>query len=125
MPGSGIPTGYIEDIIEGPDGRIWVASVYGNGIGVLSLGSSVSEINTEENPAYPNPAFTEFEIKYNTKLKPDQMILYNIFGQHMSTDVEISGNSILVHRNQFEAGIYFYQVFEKTILIDSGRIVFR
>ncbi len=73
---------------------------------------------------FPNPFHdkTSLQIK-NVELKNPRLILLDVTGKMVDEMYSTTKNEITIYRNQLNAGIYFYQLFDDKIEVATGKII--
>lgn len=73
---------------------------------------------------FPNPFHdkTSLQIK-NVELKNPRLILLDVTGKMVDEIYSTTTNEITIYRNQLNAGIYFYQLFDDKIEVATGKII--
>lgn len=86
-----------------------------NAIYEFNLGNFIS--------IYPNPFSIETIIKINKNIKDASLIIYNMFGQKEKEINNISGQEILLHRDNLTNGIYFIRLTQDNKNIVTDKII--
>jgi hypothetical protein len=72
---------------------------------------------------YPNPFSDHTTLVIEKKLSDAVLIVFNRFGQQVRKINHLSGNNINIDRANLQAGIYFFQILDKSILKSNGKLV--
>lgn len=89
------------------------------------LNIDVNSISREDNitTIYPNPFSNKAILKVDAILKSSINIqIYDVLGQIVES-IETDDNSIILNREQFNPGMFFYQIIESNKLISSGKFI--
>jgi hypothetical protein len=71
---------------------------------------------------YPNPFNYSTTIQLQQNIGNSNLIIYNIFGQIVRS-TNVSGNKIIVERDNLPAGVYFYRITQNNEIIVSGKLM--
>lgn len=72
----------------------------------------ISNNNIKTFSLYPNPFSSITNIKTNTILNNAEIVIYDVFGQKVNSQNNISGNEITINRENLSSGIYFIQILD-------------
>lgn len=115
-----------EDVII----RFVLGNDYGNiayldDIYVRELSVSTDELNTTQNISFfPNPAKEHCQISWEEGIQPDQLFLYNVYGQKVRVERLDQSRQYKLKRAGLPAGTYFVSLFEKAQMVGQGTVVF-
>lgn len=73
--------------------------------------------------AYPNPAQHSATIAFGRNLKNAEIKIYNMQGQEVLFITEINSKEIKIETSKLPAGVYFYNLFEKSKKLATGKLV--
>jgi len=89
--------------------EMWVTS-FGNGMKMGFINPmGVTELSPEAFSVYPNPASSSFTVVTNDPDKQSQIIIYNVFGEQISSQQLYSGEN-KINVLDFPNGIYFIRI---------------
>ncbi|MBC8045978.1 MAG: serine hydrolase [Fimbriimonadaceae bacterium] len=71
----------------------------------------------------PNPFIDYSTIQFKENISDGELIIYNIMGEKVSTIENISGNKIIIARNNLPSGNYGIQLFDRNRLIATAHII--
>ena len=92
--------------------------------GCVSIYGGINENNLENNTLIsPNPFSTLATLQTSISLENATLTIYNSFGQQVKQLENISGNDIILKRENLPGGLYFIQVKEKDKKIASKKII--
>jgi len=72
---------------------------------------------------YPNPFSNSTTLQSNNPLKNATFILYNSFGQTVKQIKNLSGQTIILYRDNLPSGIYFFHLIEGSEIIATDKLV--
>ncbi|MCD4771826.1 MAG: T9SS type A sorting domain-containing protein [Bacteroidales bacterium] len=74
---------------------------------------------------YPNPFKTTATLKINEALQINnaELRIFDTYGKEVHKITNISNNEFEINRTGLSNGLYFYQLFEKQNIIDTGKIM--
>lgn len=72
---------------------------------------------------YPNPFAIETIIFSNIEFKNATLKIYNLTGQEIIEEKGISGQQIIVKRNQLTSGAYFYSISQGEQVLTTGKMI--
>jgi len=70
----------------------------------------------------PNPFSTLTTLRTNNDLKNATLTIYNSSGQTVKEEKNIYGKSFVLYRDNFQSGIYFYQLSQDKRIIKTGKL---
>jgi hypothetical protein len=73
---------------------------------------------------YPNPFKSETTVFVGKELKNAVVKVVDVLGKQMKI-IAVSGNEFKLYEDNLKAGIYFIQVYESGVLVESGKVVVR
>ena len=76
-----------------------------------------------ESKVYPNPFTNETTIQLNEPLHSGELMLFNVYGQIVKQEANLSGTVLTLSRSDLPAGVYFLQVVEGTEVIAVDHLV--
>ncbi|HXB42362.1 MAG TPA: T9SS type A sorting domain-containing protein [Bacteroidia bacterium] len=79
-----------------------------------------------ENPAtkiFPNPFSSKTILQMDKNLKDATLTLYNSFGQQVKQIKNISGQTIIVQRDNLSCGLYFLQLTQDNTILTTDKLV--
>jgi Secretion system C-terminal sorting domain len=89
--------------------------------------ASTEELESDFQPnsleIYPNPFTSETMIRSDRYLKGAQLTVYNIYGQAVKQMENITGNMIVLTRDDLPAGLFYVQLREENRTVGSGKII--
>jgi len=71
---------------------------------------------------YPNPFSSETILKMNTRLKNATLTIYNTFGQQVTQLKNLSGQTVIVHRDNLPSGLYFLQLEQENKILATEKL---
>ena len=86
--------------------------------GINSMQNSKTVIN-----AYPNPFSTQTTLKTDQTLKNATLTVYNSFGQQVKEIKNISGQTVVLNRDNLASGLYFIRLTEDNKTFYIGKLV--
>ena len=86
--------------------------------GINSMQNSKTVIN-----AYPNPFSTQTTLKTDQTLKNATLTVYNSFGQQVKEIKNISGQTVVLNRDNLASGLYFIRLTEDNKNFYIGKLV--
>lgn len=91
---------------------------------IASAVSSISELNNQAEPIFsPNPFTSETTLRTVNLMHSARLIVYNSLGQEVRQINNITGNSIVIQRDDLPAGLYFVQLKKENSLIATEKLV--
>jgi hypothetical protein len=72
---------------------------------------------------YPNPFTNDLHIETNYWLDNAKLILYDVSGKEVLTMTNLSGQDITIPRGDLPNGIYFLQITQNNIILDSEKVI--
>lgn len=97
------------------DFEIWKDSTVATGISEQTHNKSVK--------IYPNPFFTETTIQTNQVLKSATLTVYNLYGQQVKQIKNISGQTVVLSRDNLANGLYFIRLTQEDKIITADKLV--
>jgi len=89
---------------------------------ILSVTHEKINLNTL---VYPNPSVNLITIEFdNQHNELFTLELFNLLGTNVRTISNISNGKILIKRKNLPSGVYFFHLYSKTYIHDSGKIIF-
>jgi hypothetical protein len=82
-----------------------------------------SIINNQSTTLFPNPFTTHATLSFNESLHNATLHIYNMYGQLMQQQSNISGREIILQRENLGSGIYIYEVREGQRKVCAGKAV--
>ena len=95
-------------------------------LGHISTTGIVSENATENNLSvliYPNPLCSKTTLQTNKILKDATLTMYNFHGQQVKQITNISGQTIILNRDNLSSGLYFIRLTQDNKVIKSDKLV--
>jgi hypothetical protein len=84
----------------------------------------INEINTNNSfLIYPNPLSSESTIKTSKDMKDASLTIYNSCGQQVKQIKNISGNTIILHRDNLPSGFYFLSLTNDNRIITTEKLI--
>jgi hypothetical protein len=71
---------------------------------------------------YPNPFTVETTLFSNVDLKNATLKIYNLNGQEIREEKEISGQKIIIKRNELIKGVYLYRIVQGSEIVTTGSL---
>ena len=84
---------------------------------------NITEGNTNAVKVFPNPVQTQSVIYSDKNLSDATLEVYNVNGQLIKSQYDISGYTITFNRNNLSAGMYFFRIIESGKLLNTGKLV--
>jgi hypothetical protein len=78
---------------------------------------------TDNHQYYPNPFFIETTLQTSIILKDASLIIYNSFGQKVKQIKNISGQTVILHRDNLPSGMYIFHLTQDNITITIDKLV--
>jgi len=72
---------------------------------------------------YPNPFSTQTVLRTDNIFKNATVTIYNIYGQTVKQINNISGQEIILHRDNLPSGLYFVRLTEDNKVITADKLV--
>jgi len=88
-----------------------------------TLLTSTSEINFKSVNVFPNPFQSTTTIRTEVTLKNADLTIYNIFGQEVKRIKNISGQTIILHRDNLSNGPYFIRLTQDNKIVMTNKIL--
>ncbi|HAQ37445.1 MAG TPA: hypothetical protein DCX89_04800 [Saprospirales bacterium] len=88
--------------------------------------NDIAELKGENHPnitAFPNPFTHNFILKTDFSLINASLYFFNLTGQYVRRTDHLSGNSILVEKEDLVPGLYFFRLMEGMDELATGKIV--
>ncbi len=73
--------------------------------------------------AFPNPFKSSTTIQFNTELNGAELTIYNIFGQNVKQLNNISGQNIILHRENLSCGVYIMRLIQKNKTLATTKLI--
>jgi hypothetical protein len=91
------------------------------GSGTCALIAGVEENESNAMSLFPNPFSTQTTLQIDQSFKNASLTVYNLFGQIVKQIDNISGETIIFHRDDLPSGLYLVRLTEKnkTIAVDK------
>ena len=99
-------------------GHDMFVAMLGSNVGIAEKDDSNYKINI-----FPNPVSCYTTIHSDLFLKNANLIIYDTWGQAVKQITNVSGNTIILYRDNLPSGVYFIRLIENTNVIVSKRIV--
>ena len=90
---------------------------------VINVATGIPQQPAFNSSVYPNPFTRSTTIQFNSSLENAQLDIYNIYGQVLKTIVAVSGDHIIINRENLSSGLYFYELNQGAKQISRGKIV--
>ena len=90
----------------------------GNTTGIDSGNEKENEMNI-----YPNPFSSQTTLQTNRNLINATMTVYNFFGQMVKQIKNISGQKVILHRDDLPSGLYFIRLAQDNKIIAADKLV--
>ena len=87
-----------------------------------TTGIDIYSISNEQ-LIFPNPFSTETTLHTDSFLKEATLTFYNIFGEQVKQLKNISGQSITIHRDNLQSGIYFIRLTQGDKVVAMDKLV--
>jgi hypothetical protein len=71
----------------------------------------------------PHPFSTQTILQTSENLKNAVLFLYNSNGQLQREHLQISGNNIMIDRENLTAGLYFYNIIQDNAMVLNGKML--
>jgi hypothetical protein len=81
-----------------------------------------SEEHKNSSFCYPNPFTVETTLFSNVDLKNATLKIYNLNGQEIREEKEISGQKIIIKRNELIKGVYLYRIVQGSEIVTTGSL---
>ena len=86
--------------------------------------NSINELNKRiKIIVYPNPFFSETTFKTNEALKNATLSIYNTLGLEIRIIKNISGQEIILHRENLSSGLYYIRLTQDNKIITTHKLV--
>lgn len=72
---------------------------------------------------YPNPFFSETTLHSDSGLEDATLIVYNSFGQIVKQITNISGQAVVLSRDDLASGLYFFWLTDENKAVAAGKLV--
>jgi uncharacterized repeat protein (TIGR01451 family) len=72
---------------------------------------------------YPNPFNSSTTVMFNKKVSNAKLIIFDMLGQKLKSIDHISGDKIIINRENISNGIYFIRLMQDNKIISSGKLV--
>ena len=103
-----------------PSGNIILSDMQ-TGLYIFDCSTPNTVITEETNTTlFPNPAKDQFIIKNEWA---NNIILYNMLGMPVRK-VSLNKNETIIYRNNLKKGLYFYNLYDKNKILETGKILF-
>ncbi len=89
----------------------------------IPLGTVESDITSDAITIAPNPFISELSIESEIAFSGASLKLYNAVGQVVREISNLSGQRIILSRENLSSGLYFMQLFEKGKLVKSSKVL--
>lgn len=115
----------LECVRDYKNGIISIISNFSGSCDTANIGVAENKSINEIFTIFPNPFFTNTTIQTSFLMKHAELTVYNSFGQAVKQVNNISGQSVILSRDNLSVGIYFVRLTEdnKTIAVDKLVIV--
>ncbi|MFN0189911.1 MAG: T9SS type A sorting domain-containing protein [Bacteroidia bacterium] len=104
------------------DGTIYdfaLARYYNNG----STGINMTDNNSYSYILYPNPFSEQTTLHLSEPLKNATLNIYNTIGQQVTQLQNISGQSVIINRDQLSSALYFIQLIDENKIIMADKLI--
>jgi hypothetical protein len=92
--------------------------------GTAPIMTNINELNfTMLLKLFPNPFSTVTTLQTNINLNAANLSIYNALGQEIKTIKNISGQEIILHRDNLPSGIYFIRLKEDNKIIATEKLI--
>jgi len=78
---------------------------------------------TVENKLFPNPFTTTTTLQTEFELRDAELTIFNSSGQSVNHITNISGNTVILNRDNLPSGLYFMRLLEDNQVIISEKLV--
>jgi hypothetical protein len=124
---------YIQDSLLGHNGFQQAASEHYKDtmlniyLNCFNGATSIQRNHLEVNNAtiYPNPFSLYTTVNINEKLENATVVVYNVLGEEVKTEKNISGSSFVFNRDQLANGFYFIYIMQGHLRKEIGRIIIK
>ncbi|MEI6124319.1 MAG: T9SS type A sorting domain-containing protein [Bacteroidota bacterium] len=72
---------------------------------------------------YPNPFNSSTTVQFNKKVSDGALIIYDMLGQELKVIDHISGDKVIINRENISNGMYFIRLRQDNKIIDTGKIL--
>jgi len=91
--------------------------------GSISTGIEKQETAGINVIVYPNPVSNKAIFYADKNLSGATLTVYNVFGQKVKQIDNISGQRVVLYRDNLPTGVYLFRIAEKDNVISSGKLV--
>lgn len=99
-------------------------SDYLSSIGCQIIAAGLPEIDFENNlTCFPNPFSTQLKLHSDKILNDATLTLFNAYGQQVKQILNISGQSITLHRDNLKCGLYFVRITQDRKIVMMKKII--
>ncbi|MBN2729091.1 MAG: T9SS type A sorting domain-containing protein [Bacteroidales bacterium] len=138
IEGIGSSSGLIEEIctyaidftsrylvcMKNGDSTLFTHPTYSSMFGCSPIIESIEDHSTQNSfKYYPNPFTNDLHIETNYWLDNAKLILYDVSGKEVLTMTNLSGQDITIPRGDIPNGIYFIQITQNNIILDSEKVI--
>ncbi len=81
------------------------------------------EFNNEYFNIYPNPFFSFTTLQADNKIKDATLTLYNLYGQQIKEIKNISGQTVVLSRDNLASGLYFLRLTQDKVIATKKLII--
>ncbi len=86
--------------------------------------TSVNELSLQNQfSVYPNPFPVETTLKINRNFKNATLTVYNSFGQQVKQIINISEQTVTLHRDNLPSGLYFIRLTQGNNIIATNKLI--
>ena len=125
--GDKLPNVPVTDLTLHNPTRYLIAATYGRSMYKYNLGMTVgtegSSPSSDEINVYPNPFYSSTTLHLNNSLMNGTFELYTISGRLVKRIDELSGEKIILNRENLPAGIYFVRLSQNGKTVGTHKLV--
>lgn len=101
------------------------SALYVDNLSFDNLITGIAAIDADKNKisVYPNPFFYETTLQIPSILKNPTLTVYNSFGQQVKQIKSISGEKVILFRDNLSSGLYFIRLTEDSKVITADKLV--
>ena len=104
-------------------GNVYITDQYRIRVFTCPVGISSEEKITDELIVYPNPFSNETTLKTTHNFENSTIIIYNLYGQQVKLIKNISGQSIILNRDNLSSGVYFIKLTQEDKVITTSKLL--
>ncbi|HEY5122755.1 MAG TPA: T9SS type A sorting domain-containing protein [Ignavibacteria bacterium] len=122
--GEGLHIGTFSFMLSGVDNTNTATHTWTATNKITSNITGVNELSNEETiSVYPNPFFSETTLQSDKIFKDATLAVYNSCGQQVKQIKNISGRTIILHRDNLPSGLYFIRLTQDNKKITTYKLV--